>query len=193
MSTLAKAEAALAALNPKPFPLPVGNLAGTIEGAFAGMDRRCWVVAGPRERIGAVLRGCPVERLVDPSAGARPYKLAPVSTAPGTRALHAVGLALAEQSPVLCFLGMASAATGCFHEALNLATLTQAPVIFLVTIQNLGEDAPINEQISASPAALAEAHGLQAHRVSATRDAVEAAVSAACQTKIPTLIEASLE
>ena len=190
---LAEAEIALAALNPRPFPLPLGRLAGVVEGGFTGIGKRSWVVAGPRERIGAVLRGCPVERLVDPAAGARPYKLAPVSSAPGNRALHAVGLALGTNQPVLCFLGLASAASGALHEALNTAVLTGAPVIFLLTTLPIPDDAPVSRQLAASPAALAAAHGLQTAQVTATAEAVAEAVSAAAAAGVPTLIEAILE
>ncbi|MFT4975134.1 MAG: 2-oxoisovalerate dehydrogenase E1 component alpha subunit [Myxococcota bacterium] len=192
-SALEQADEALARLEPLPCPLPLGRLSGVVEGGFEGMSRRDWVVAGPRERIGAVLRGCPVERLVDPQAGAQPYKLAPVSVAPGNRALHAVGLALGSGGPTLCFLGLASAASGSFHEALNLAALTGAPVIFLVTVVVLGEGAPVGVQLASSPAALAEAFGLAAHRVPATAGAVREAVAAARESGQPTLIEALLE
>lgn len=190
---LARAEEALAQLNPKPYPPQLGRQAGVVAGGFEGMSRRDWVVAGPRERLGAVLRGCPVERLVDPQAGARPYKLAPVSVAPGNRALHAVGLALGSGGPVLCFLGLASAASGSFHEALNLAALTDAPVIFLVSVTELGQGAPVSVQLASTPAAIAAAHGLQIARVSGTRDAVRDAVAAARERGRPTLIEALVE
>ena len=192
-STLAQAEEALTRLNPRPFPIPLGRLAGLVEGGFEGMSRRDWVVAGPRERVGAVLRGCPVERLVEPQSGAKPYKLAPVSVAPGNRALHAVGLALGSGGPVLCFLGLASAASGSFHEALNLAAITEAPVIFLVAVVELGEGAPVSVQLASSPAALAGAFGIDARRVPATAGAVREAVSAAREAGRPTLIEALLE
>ena len=190
---LTEAEAALAALNPRPFPLPLGRLAPVVEGGFSGVSKRSWVVAGPRERIGAVLRGCPVERLVDPAKGARPYKLAPVSSAPGNRALHAVGLALGTGEPVLCFLGLASAASGAVHEAFNAAALTGAPVIFLLSIHPIADDAPISGQIAASPSELAAAHGLQTASVSASAEAVRQAVSEAAAAGVPTLIEAILE
>ena len=190
---LAAAEAALAALEPRPLPLPLGRLAGVVAGGFEGMARRDWVVAGPRERVGAVLRGCPVERLVDPQAGARPYKLAPVSLAPGSRARHAVGLARGEGAPVLCFLGRASAASGALHEALNLAALTGAPVIFLVATVVLPEGAPVSPQLAASLTTLAEAHGLAAMRVGGDAEAVREAVAAARESGRPTLIEACVE
>lgn len=173
VETLREAEARLDELGPRPFALPLGPLAPVVAGAFAGMGRGDWVVAGPRERIGAILRGCPVERLVEPTAGARPYKLAPVSGAPGSRALHAVGLALGSASPVLCFLGLSSAASGATWEAFNAARLTAAPVVFLHVAQPLRDDAPVGRQLAAELGTLAEALGIP---VIAPADATEASV-----------------
>jgi TPP-dependent pyruvate/acetoin dehydrogenase alpha subunit len=193
VSTLAEAEARLAELSPLPYPLPLGALAPIVEGGFSGMNKGDWIVCGMRERIGAVLRGCPPERLIDGRAGARPYKLAPVSDAPGTRALHAVGLAMASGQPVLCMLGLASAATGDVYEALNTAVLTQAPVIFLVTVIDLGDDAPVGPQLSTTPAQIAAAFGIPTVTVGAHTDAVRDAVAAARKAGETTLIQATLE
>jgi len=193
VSTLIEAEAKLAELGPTPFPLPLGPIAPVVEGGFKGMNKSDWVVAGMRERVGAVLRGCPPERLVDGRAGAKPYKLAPASEAPGTRALHAVGLAKASGSPVLCFLGIASAASGDFHEALNAAVITGAPVIFLVTVQALTDDAPIGTQLATTPQKLAHAFGLPTTEVKADAKAVEKAVKAARKKGVAALITATVE
>lgn len=192
MSALAEAEARLHALDPKPFPLPLGPLAPVVEGAFLGFGKRGWVVTGPRERVGAVLRGAPVERLVDAASGARPYRLAPTSGAPGARALHAVGLALGSGEPALCLLGLASAASGGFHEAMNAAAITRAPVVFVVVVQPIAADAPVGTQLAASPSALASAFGITATRVPATVGAVRDAVAAAREAGAPTLIEVTL-
>ena len=191
MSALLEADAALNALGPTPFSLPLGPLAPVVEGAMLGFGRKGWVVTGPRERVGVVLRGCPVERLVDGLAGARPYRLAPCSVAPGDRALHAVGLAMVSGEPVLCLLGLASAASGAFHEALNLASLHGAPVIFVVATLALGPDAPVGAQLAGSPAAIASAHGLGAVRVTGSSEAVQAAVAEARAAGGPRLIEAT--
>lgn len=189
MSALLEAEARLNALSPRPFPLPLGRIAPVVEGAFVGFGRKGWVVTGPRERVGAALRGCPVERLVDGFAGARPYKLAPCSAAPGSRALHAVGLALVSREPVLCMLGLASAASGALHEALNVAALTRAPVIFVLVNLTLDSAAPVGPQIAGSPAAVAAAHGVASVGVGGTLAEVQAAVAAARETATPHLIE----
>jgi len=191
--SLAEAEATLASLSPIPYPLPLGAMAPIVEGGFKGMKKTDWVVTGMRERIGAVLRGCSPERLVNGYAGARPYKLAPVSDAPGTRALHAIGLALGSQAPVLCFLGMASSASGDFYEALNTATLTGAPVIFLVTVMPLSEDAPVGRQLATTPAAIANAFGIETTQVAPKTKDIQAAVSKARKNGKPSLIQVELE
>ena len=158
---LNKAEQALNALNPKPFPLSVGAAAAAVEAAVSAISKRDWLVCGPRFRVAASLRGCPPERLVDPSDGAKPYKLAPSTLHTADRALHAVGLAIATKNTVLCILGEASVASGAFTEALNIAQLNTAPVIFLCVHRNLDE-APVTRQSAASPIALAQAYGISA-------------------------------
>ncbi len=190
---LKAAEAELSSLSSAPHTIPLGPLAPVVEGGFTGMNKTDWIVCGARERIGAVLRGAAVARLADGLAGARPYKVAPVSNAPGNRALHAVGLALGSEKPVLCFLGSASVAAGAFHEALNAAALTQAPVIFLVTLTPITDDAPIGQQLATSPSALAEAFGIASVEAKATTKAVKAAVSKARKANTPTLIQVQLE
>lgn len=186
ISTLQAAESALAALGPLPFSLPLGGAAAALAGAVSGMKTGDWLVTGPRERVGAALRGCRVARLVDPTAGARPYKLAPASALPGNRALHAVGLALVS-GPTLCLLGAASAASGAFHEALNLASSTGAPVVFVLRQPSLG-DAPVALQLGASAAELARAHGIACSPVADSEDAVREAVVAARESGAPALI-----
>lgn len=165
LQALAQAQAQLAEHGPRPFPLPLGPLAPVVAGAVPAMAKSDWLVTGPAERIGAVLRGCPVKRLVDPALGARPYKLAPVSGTPGSRALHAVGLAIGTGEPVLCFIGMASAASGSVHEALNTAAIRSAPVIFLHVNRALSPDAPVATQLSGDLGEIARAHGLQVEEV----------------------------
>ena len=192
LDALAAAERDLAALGPKPFPLPLGPLAPVVAGAFTGASKADWVVCGPRERVGAVLRGCAVERLVDPAAGARPYKLAPSSGTPGARALHAVGLAAATNARVLCILGDASTAAGAFHEALNSACLLGARVTFLVVCQPLGEGAPVGTQLATTPARLASAFDIPVTEVAAETDAVSSAVSAARDADGPHLVQVTL-
>ena len=192
-ATLKAAEAELAELSVAPHAIPLGPLAPIVEGGFTGMNKTDWIVCGSRERIGAVLRGAAVARLADGLAGARPYKVAPVSNAPGNRALHAVGLALGSNHPVLCFLGSASVAAGAFHEALNAAVLTEAPVIFLVSMTPITDDAPVGQQLAVTPLKLAETFGINAVEVNANTKSIKAAVAKARKAATTTLIQVQLE
>ncbi len=180
---------ALAAVVPDTpdFALPVGRLAPVVAGALSGCSRGDWVVAGPRERAGLVLRGATVERLAA-GYGLRPYKLAPSKGAPGHRCLHAVGLALSSGQPTLCFVGNASAASGAFYEALNSASLTGAPVLFVLTLQELTEDAPLSRQLGADPVALAQAFDLYTNEADADESAVASAVTEARKTGRPCVV-----
>lgn len=174
-------------------PLPAHGLEAVISGAVLGLQRGEWWVPGPRERVGAVLRDVPVDRLVDPSRGARPWKVAPADPAPANRALHAVGLAHATQRPALVHLGIGSTADGAFHEALNLTALLGAPVIFLVAVHPLTGDAPLGRQLATSPTSLAQAFGISALQVDGS-DAYQVleAVHTAREAHSPYLIEATL-
>jgi TPP-dependent pyruvate/acetoin dehydrogenase alpha subunit len=191
--TLAEADQALAALDPRPFHLPIAGLEAVVEGAIAGLDPGDWWLPGQRERVGGVLRGAPVERLADPRRGARPYKVAPADGSPANRALFAVGMAIASGGPALVHLGVGSLSDGAFAEALNLAKLRSARVIFLVAVHPLGGDSPLPTQSAASASSLARAYDIPAVTVDGrSADAVRAAVAAARETAGPTVIEARL-
>jgi len=196
------ADQALQASDPIPFPLPAAGLEAVIAGGFLGIEKTDWVFPGLRERVGAVLRNCPVERLVDGHAGARPYRIAPVSTAPSTRLLQACGVAMglaeddsSEQGHVLCFVGQGAASTGAFYEALNLAGLHQLNLIILAHRRDLSaEESPLAPQVSGDLASKAEAFGLQSTQVDGTNSAaVKKAVTAARKQGGPHLIEALLD
>lgn len=190
---LVAADAWLAAHAP-PFPVPLGDHAVVVEGALAGLGKGDWWVPGLRERAGAVLRGLPVERVRDPWAGSRPYKVAPALPSPAGRALAAVGLALADRDKAaLVHLGVGSASDGAFHEALNLAALHRPTVVFLVTVHPLDGRAPLGRQLAPGLQALAAAFGLGHAAVDATdAAAVTAGVRAARDARGPHLVEARL-
>lgn len=195
LAPVREADAALAALDPKPFPLPVAGLESVVAGSLAGLGRGDWWVPGLRERVGAVQRGVAVERLVDPTQGARPYKVAPATASPALRALYAVGLALADRErAALVHLGIGSMADGAIHEALNLAALYQPTVIFMVAVHPLKGDAPLAEQLATTPSALATAFGVRTSTVDGTdADAIRTSVEEALHHKGPHLIQAMLE
>jgi pyruvate dehydrogenase E1 component alpha subunit len=188
------ADRALTAARPAPFPVPASGLEAVIAGSVSALGRGDWWVPGLRERVGAVLRDVPLDRLADGFRGARPYKVAPPTPSPALRALHAVGLALSAPGRcALVHLGIGSMADGAVHEALNLAALHGAHVIFVVADVPLGHDAPIGRQLAADVPTLAAAFGLSATTVDGTDpDAVHAAVSAARAAAGPHLVHAVL-
>jgi len=194
LAQVLEADDQLIASEPRPFPLPVVGLQSVVVGALSALDASDWWVPGLRERVGAVLRGVPVARLVDGQAGARPYKVAPPGPGVASRALTAVGLAQASGRPTLVHLGIASTADGAFHEALNLAAALGAPVIFLVAVHPLDGAAPLPRQLHASPSALAEAFGLATAVIDGNAaSSVHDAVAAAKAKGGPHLIEAKLD
>lgn len=189
---LRAADAELAERSPTPFPLPVIGLEAVVAGTVMALERGDWWLPGLRERVGGVLRDTPLDRLIDGRAGARPYKIVPPDTSPALRALQAVGLAVAGQ-PAVVHLGVGSVSDGAFHEALNLAALHRADVVFVVAVHPLDGDAPLGTQLATSPARLAQAFGLGVHEVDgASATAVYEAVRAARQAGGPHLVEARL-
>ena len=195
IETIRQADADLAAAQPLPFPLSSRGLESFIAGGFIGIEKTDWVFPGLRERVGAVLRNCPTDRLVDGHAGARPYRVAPVSTSPSTRLLQACGVAMVHRDEaVLCFIGQGAAATGNFYEALNLAALHELNLIVLARTQDLsGEESPLATQVADDLASKAKSFGIRSTKVDGTNfEAVVEAVSAARQKGGPHLIEAAI-
>lgn len=136
---LAEAEPELAARAPSPFPLPLGRLAPVVAGTVTALERADWWVPGMRDRVGAVLRDVPLDRLVDGFRGARPYRIGPPGGSAALRALYGVGLALARRDAddggrVVVSLGVGSLSDGATHEALNLAALNELPMVFVVAV-----------------------------------------------------------
>jgi TPP-dependent pyruvate/acetoin dehydrogenase alpha subunit len=77
-------------------------------------------------------------------------------------------------------LGIGSVSDGAFHEALNLAALTESKVVFVIACQSLDDGAPVGPQTAAAPADLAKAYGINVTSVDGhDAAAVHAAVSAA--------------
>ena len=188
---LQAAENKLLALEPQPWPIPLGPLLEVVESAVNAMPKREWLFLGPRARAAAMLRGCPPERLLHTQNGARPYKVAPTSLDPAARALHAVGASIATQTHSLCILGNAAAGNGDFSEALNLASILDVPVIFLFIEQSLGDGAPVGIQHSGNIVDRVTAMGISCRTVNA-KDAGKA-IKEAHSHSGPTFLHFHLE
>src|SRR5690625_7469291 len=55
-----------------------------------------------------------------------------------------------ESAAVMCLLGEGTSATGAFHETLNLASLWDPPIVFVVINNRVGMSTPV-EKASAEP------------------------------------------
>ena len=189
-----EADHALNQADPVPCPLPIAGLEAVVAGSVLALDAGDWWVPGLRERVGAVLRETPIERIVNGLSGAKPYRVAPPSPSPALRALHAVGIALANPDAcTLVHLGIGSTADGAWFEALNTAAITQANLIFVVAIHPLEGGAPLPQQLAGNPADIAEATGLSVTRVDGNDiQAIHDSVSKARAAGGPHLIEARL-
>ncbi len=104
-----------------------------------------WIVGTFREPGARLFRGEPLSQYLayfngyeegntfDPAK-----RVLPMSVIVASQTLHAVGLAYAMQykgekdSAVITFLGDGATSEGDFHEALNFASVWQAPVVFIV-------------------------------------------------------------
>ncbi len=197
VSTLTQAEGHLATMGPTPFPLPLGRLAPVVAGTVTALRRVDWWVPGLRERVGAVLRDVPVERLVDGFAGARPYRIAPPGASAALRALYGVGLAMAcredDDSRVCVSLGIGSLSEGAAHEALNLAVLQELPVLFVVAVPAADDRVPFAAQLAVQPTSWAAGFGIATTEVDGSdAAAVHEAVVAARGTNRLHLVQAHL-
>ncbi len=97
----------------------------------------------------------------------------------------AVGFQMQQRPNVaLSFFGDGAINIGTFHEALNMASLWQAPVVFIITNNLYGEYSPISSTTSGGPdlARRADPYGMPGVSVDGQDiDAVHAAVSAAVE------------
>jgi 2-oxoisovalerate dehydrogenase E1 component alpha subunit len=120
-----------------------------------------WLFPTYRDAVALVTRGIdPVEVLTllrgDWHSGYDPVaaRTAPQCTPLATHAAHAVGLAHAERlkgadTVALAMLGDGATSEGDFHEALNLAGVLHAPVVFLVQNNGYAISVPRSAQCAA--------------------------------------------
>lgn len=134
----------------------LGKLTPAIEAAVNGMQKRDWISVGRRAQVIACLRGANPSNIGN---GYSNYKVAPSIGAPAERALQSVGLSTASERPVLCILGNAALSDGRLFEALHLATLQNASVIFLILERDL-QSAPLANVSSQGLRHAAQAMGI---------------------------------
>src|ERR1700712_1921086 len=130
-------------------------------GAVTAMAQRDWLFPTYRDSMALVSRGInPVEVLTllrgDWHCGYDPFlhRTGPQCTPLATNTLHAVGLAHAarlagEDTVAVVLLGDGATSEGDTHEALNIAAVWQAPVVFLVQNNGYAISVPLAKQTRA--------------------------------------------
>ena len=188
------------------FPPCIGHEATTCAATFA-MGDRDWFVGAFRETGGRLMRGEPIENLLLYYAGFEEgatipasKRMLPIAVVIASQIPHAVGLAYAmklkkEDSAVLTFFGDGATSEGDFHEALNLASLWEAPIVFLIQNNGWAISVPREKQTkSRTLAQKAIAYEMDAIQVDgndalAVYRATKEAMDKAKAGKGPTLIE----
>ncbi|MDF2268315.1 pyruvate dehydrogenase (acetyl-transferring) E1 component subunit alpha [Streptomyces coacervatus] len=130
-------------------------------GAALALRATDWLFPTYRDCVALVSRGIdPVEALTllrgDAHCGYDPvrHRTAPQCTPLATHAAHAAGLAHGERlkgtdTVALALVGDGATSEGDFHEALNLAGVLKAPVVFLVQNNGYAISVPLSEQCAA--------------------------------------------
>jgi pyruvate dehydrogenase E1 component alpha subunit len=124
---------------------PVKGQEASVVGTAMALDpARDWVVPSYRELPALARQGYPLDRMFAGYMGKVRYaripdgvRVLPNQVALATQLPHAVGLAWGLKlqhldSVVMPYFGDGASSEGDFHEALNLAGVTQAPVVFVL-------------------------------------------------------------
>jgi pyruvate dehydrogenase E1 component alpha subunit len=184
-----------------------GQEAAHVGAAFA-LQPDDWLVPAFREMGALILRGIPLEQLLqywggDERGAAHPRNLRtlPVAIPVGTHMLHAVGIAWAmkqagEKVAALTFFGEGATSEGDFSEAMNMAAVFKLPVVFFCQNNQYAISLPYSKQ-TASPtvAQKALAYGMfgvqvDGNDVFAVYRVAKEALERARTGQEPTLIEA---
>ncbi len=155
-----------------------GQEASVVGVSLALDPARDWIVPQYRETVAMVHHGMPLSTLLlyyigNPVGGRVPdgVLLAPVQISLAAQLPQAVGLALGlkmqgRDGVVVTFCGDGASSEGDFHEALNLAGVVQAPVVFVLQNNGYAISTPRSKQTAAvSFAARAQGYGLPGVRV----------------------------
>ena len=178
-------------------------------GAASALDpARDWIVPQYRELPALVRHGYPLASFFrylkgDPAGGGPPVgvNMLPLQISLAAQLPHAVGLAwgLSHQgrdSVVMVFFGDGAASEGDTHEAMNLAGIRRAPVVFILQNNGWAISTPVSSQ-NAAPNYAARAAGygfpgllVDGNDLLAMADAARWAVARARAGEGATLIEA---
>ncbi|MEV8515989.1 thiamine pyrophosphate-dependent enzyme [Dactylosporangium sp. NPDC051484] len=180
-----------------------------VTGSAAALDpSRDWVVPQYRELPALLRQGFPLEHFIlyflgDPRGAEVPQgvRCLPLNIALASQLPHAVGLAWGlrrqdQDGVVLAYFGDGASSEGDAHEAMNLAGILKAPVVFLLSNNGWAISTPRSKQSAAtSLAARAPGYGMPGILVDgndllAVHQVTAEAVARARAGDGPTLIEA---
>lgn len=164
-----------------------------------------WMAIAFRENVACLVRDIPMVKLLqywggDERGSKVSSRTLPVSIPVGSQPLHAVGLAYAERfkgtdNIALVYFGDGATSEGEFHEAMNLAGVLNAPVVFVCQNNQYAISVPRSKQTkSETIAQKAFAYGFEGVQVDgndvfAVYKATKDAISKARANKGPTLLE----
>jgi pyruvate dehydrogenase E1 component alpha subunit len=187
---------------------PDGQEAAIVGSAFALDTERDWVVPSYREMPAMLHMGLPLARFLlyyrgHPLGNQIPpgVNMLPVQIAIATQLSHAVGLGWGlrhqgSDAVVLAYFGEGASSEGDAHEAMNLAGVRKAPVVFLLEDNGWAISTPVEKQSATDSFALrAPGYGFPGELVDgndlfAVYEATRRAVARARAGEGPTLIEA---
>lgn len=185
-----------------------GEEAAVVGSAWALDPGRDWVVPQYRELPAMLHQGYTLTRFLqyftgDPAGNFMPegVNVLPFQISLAAQLPHAVGLAWGlrhqgSDAAVIAYFGDGASSEGDTHEAMNLAGLRRAPVVFLLKNNGWAISTPVSKQTAApSFAARAAGYGFPGELVDgndlfAVHDATTRAVARARAGEGPTLIEA---
>ncbi len=159
------------------FPRVAGQ-EGAHVGAALALRSEDWLVPAFRETGALMLRGIPMAQLLQYWSGdergngfPRSLQTLPIAIPVGTHMLHAVGIAWSlrqskREAAVLTFFGEGATSEGDFSEAMNMAGVFQAPVVFFCQNNQYAISVPFTKQTAAPTVAQkALAYGMTGIRV----------------------------
>jgi pyruvate dehydrogenase E1 component alpha subunit len=147
------------------YPQNKGQEAAAIGAAYAGIVGTDWLVPCYRENAALFMHGLPMEKILlhwmgDERGNQIPagVKMTPLCIPIGTQMLHATGIAWAQKlqgKPAVAFTFFGDGATseGDFHEAMNFASVFQAPVVFVCQNNQWAISVPRSSQMKSETVA----------------------------------------
>ena len=188
------------------FPQASGHEAISMGSIFC-LKKEDWLVPAYRELAGMLYRGWPLETILlywngfeEGAKVPEGVNDLPMCVPVASQLLHAAGIGMAmniqkETKVVLTFFGDGSSSEGDCHEALNFASVFNAPVVFICLNNQYAISVPISRQMkNKTIAQRAIAYGMPGIRVDgndvlAVYSATQEAIERARKGEGPTLIE----